>query len=71
MLSSIVTNVPFKLREFDTLGQGIHNFCSGVVRNASDFFVYAAKENRSRLVTSKHSKFFQFEYILIVKLLAS
>jgi hypothetical protein len=61
MLFSIVTYVPFKLRESHTLGQGIHNFCSGAVRDASqDFFVYAAEENGSRLVTTGHNKFFQF-----------
>lgn len=50
MLSSIIANVPFKLPKSDTLGQGIHNFCSSTIKDASqDFFVYAAKENGSRL----------------------
>jgi hypothetical protein len=44
MLFSIIANVPFKLRESDTLGDGIHNFCSGMIGDASqDFFVYPPK----------------------------
>jgi hypothetical protein len=60
MLSSIIANVPFKLRESDTLGQGIHNFCSDTIEDAfQDLFVYAAIENGSSLVTTTYSKFFQ------------
>jgi hypothetical protein len=60
MLSSIIANVPFKVRESDTLGQGIHKFYSDVIGDASqDFFIYATKENGSRLVATRYSKFFQ------------
>ena len=64
MLSSVATDVGFKLQETNTLRQSADNFCSSSISNASKgFFVNSNEEHRSWLVATGYSLLLQLLFL--------